>query len=61
MLGALEGEPAERFDLEAKYNLRTARDGGVNRGTTYSTYTGNVPTPEEQDENPYNFNFNFNR
>lgn len=61
MLGALAGEPAERFDLEAKYNLRTARDGGVNRGTTYSTYTGNVPTPEEQDENPYNFNFNFNR
>jgi membrane peptidoglycan carboxypeptidase len=61
MLGALEGEPAELFDLEAKYNLKTARNGGVNGGTTYSTYTGNVPTPEEQDENPYDFNFNFNR
>ncbi len=59
MLGALSNEPAKDFDLEAKFNLRTAKNGGVNGGTTYSTYTGNVP--EEPDDNPYNFNFNFRR
>lgn len=55
MLGALAGGPEENFDLEAKFNLKTARNGGVNSGTRYSTYTGNQP--QDQYTNPYNFNF----
>jgi membrane peptidoglycan carboxypeptidase len=54
MLGALAGEPREEFDLEAKYNLRTARQGGVNGGTTYSSYTGDQPQ-----EPTYNYDYNF--
>jgi len=60
MIGALEGQSAENFDLEAKFNLRTARNGGVNSGTDYSTFTGGQPR-EQSTENPYAFNFNFRR
>ncbi|NQU37265.1 MAG: transglycosylase domain-containing protein [Actinobacteria bacterium] len=60
MLGALSGEPAENFDLEAKFNLRTARNGGVNGGSSYSTYTGDQSYDSEE-SSPYNFNFNFRR
>jgi membrane peptidoglycan carboxypeptidase len=57
MLGALAGEPQKNFDLEAKFNLQTARNGGVNGGTRYSTYTSD----QSQYDDPYDFNFNFGR
>lgn len=66
MEGALANTPPKAFDLQAKFNLQTARDGGVNGGSDTAQYdpdygkSENSYNPYYRYYNYYNYNYGGN-
>lgn len=57
MQAALADKEAKSFDLEAKFNLQTARDGGVNGGSSSAQYDPDYGSGNSYNYNPYYNNY----